>query len=59
MGPKGSKVQSITEEFGVQIKFPECVDPEVIRRIAMDPVYSGLLKIILKKKSCKVNLQFT
>jgi len=28
MGPKGSKVQSITEEFGVQIKFPDRVDPE-------------------------------
>ena len=30
MGPKGSKVQSITEEFGVQIKFPDRVDPEVM-----------------------------
>jgi len=28
MGPKGSKVQQITEEFGVQIKFPDRVDPE-------------------------------
>jgi len=26
MGPKGSKVQSITEEFGVQIKFPDRLD---------------------------------
>lgn len=31
MGPKGSKVQSITEEFGVQIKFPDRVDPEANR----------------------------
>jgi len=30
MGPKGSKVQSITEEFGVQIKFPDRVDPEAV-----------------------------